>query len=274
MTKKITHMTDDFMIDIEGRNQEEVLKAINDAGYTIGHNSLKMLLNGTCFQAGMFEVIDVRFEKKKPEHQQLPVVLVSDVIVPRETKVVTETPVVIQKQSEIQPAPQETPQKAIKQVAKAPKQKSVKVVSDGGNNGPESVLTGTKNAKMFEMLARPEGATREEIMKEFDWSPSCLASIIYTVPKSKGYAIFAEKAEDDHQLHYHLYFIGGAGKVLPEQVLYRTRVGQSVKKDKVLAPATESHQHKVSISKETLDTVPTNNIASMAASLSQHFQSR
>ena len=290
-------MTDNFMIDIEDRTHDEILKAINDAGYTIGVNSLKLLLNGSSFQAGMFEIIDVRFVPKKNEdqqqqQQQQPKAVVVAPSIPEPIQATTATietkkvdipvpaPVVVEQKPELlvevmtkKPIVQ---LETIKQPTKAPKQKVDKVVAVPSSPAPESVLEGTKNAKLFEMLARPEGASREEIMKEFDWSPSCLASIIYTVPKSKGYAIFAEKA-DNNKLCYHLYFVGGAGKVLPEQVVYRIRKGVSMKGKKAAVDKEEATPQpaapRVTISKENMRSVPTH-IELMAAKMSQHFHPR
>ena len=241
------------MIDVEDRTQADILKSINDAGYTIGHNSLTMLLSGNCFQAGMFEIIDVRFDnnKKKPEQVVIPdpINLLPEVIL---------APIEVAVKHEPEP---------IKTVTVASTRKPRKVPTKDVTHTPESILPGTKNAIMFEMLVRPQGATKEEIMKEFDWSPSCLASILYTVPKSKGYAVFAEKTEDD--LHYHLYFIGGAGKVLPEQLVYRDRKGPVTKKATPIK--TETPLPKVKVSHDELASIPANNIGAMAARMAQHF---
>jgi hypothetical protein len=313
MTKKITHMIDNFMIDIEERTQEDILKSINDAGYTIGHNSLTMLLNGNCFQAGMFEIIDVRFDTKKTmetkqqhHHQPSPppTVIITEeqkeIPVSAATTTIARTtvsvPVVKQTSIKQEVVEQKVAREVIKQVAKAPKQKSSKVIPKETSGQPESVLVGTKNAKMFELLARQEGASREDIMTEFGWTPSCFASIIYTVPKSKGYAIFAEKTMEG-KLRYHLYFIGGAGKVLPEQVRYRERKGQQQQpqqqKTKINSPS-QSQQPVESLRGETVETKTTGNptrrssdnkdnavvasmqtnIVAMAEKMAQHFHPR
>lgn len=256
MTKKLAHVENDFLCDIEDRTQEAILKDINDAGFSIGHQSLTMLLAGTCFQAGNFEVIDVRFAAgtKQPEGIA-PVIAASvaaPVVVVEELKPVAATTTLhlpAAKPTVVAVAP-EAPKPAPE-----PRKAKSRVVSDADiPTAPVEVLRGSKNGLMFEMLARPQGATRNEIMKAFDWSASCLASIIYTVPKSKGYTIVAEKIEDT--LHYHLCFIGGAGKVLPEQILYRERKG-TMKKEVVAAPATPAVvTPRVKVSRETLATVP------------------
>jgi hypothetical protein len=218
MTKKLAHIKENFIIDIEDRTQEEILKTITDAGYAIGNNSLTMLLNGSCLQAGVFEVIDMVDPLTKKE-------------------------------------PVAAKEKVIKPKAKA---KSRVVTDATAPTSPISVLEGSKNAQMLALMARPEGVTWDELMKEMGWTSSCLASIIYTVPKSKGYAVASIPDEDD-VLHYHLNFIGGAGKVLPEQVLYRERKGVS-KKAVEPEPTT-----KVRISRSVLKTVPVGAAAQKAA---------
>ena len=276
------------MIDIEERTQEDILKSINDAGYTIGHNSLTMLLNGSCFQAGMFEIIDVRFDPKKKTETPKTVVTT---VTPTTPEPAIAAPMTPQHSPKMETVEKKVAREVIKQVSKAPKQKSGRVVSKESSELPDPVLVGSKNAKMFGLLARPEGATREEIMTELGWSPSCFASIIYTVPKSKGYAIFAEKTEDS-ALHYHLYFVGGAGKVLPEQVQYRERKGSlhqqtttheddgSKQEAIVVAPTPKtmgSPTRRASDVKDSSGGVVASmqtNIAAMAEKMAQHFHPR
>jgi len=194
--KKLAHINEDFTLTIDNKTPEQIIDEIHAAGYSIGRTSLNMLLAGTCFQAGCFEMINAKFrtKDKKPAPQ---IKVNSDVNI-----------------QEIKKPHKITELKPIKQKHETQLIKSI---------NPDSVLVGSKNAMLFEMLASPNGASKEEIMERFGWNQSCWAAILYSVPKSKGYTVVTAKEEVTHTLRYHLYFSNGAGKVRPDQILYRER---------------------------------------------------
>ena len=191
--KKLAHLTDDFTLSIDNKTPEQIIEEIHLSGYALGRTSLNMLLAGTCYQAGCFEMIDAKYRTK----DKGVIVSGSDV--------------------RMQPAKKEHKLTALKTAKTKAEKKEHKVIN------PDSVLRGTKNEILFSLMTRPDGVTKEDIMKECDWNQSCFAAILYTVPKSKGYAVVTEKDPATHVLSYHLYFDNGAGKVLPEQLQIRER---------------------------------------------------
>lgn len=116
-------------------------------------------------------------------------------------------------------------------------------------DSPIAIRRGTKIDNMFQMLMRPEGATKAEMMEKFGWTEGGLGSVLFWEPKAKGYALVSEKNEQG-VLTYHLHFRHGAGKVKPSQIVYF----DSPKSAPAAAPAADTK--RVSVPKTALANVP------------------
>jgi hypothetical protein len=84
-------------------------------------------------------------------------------------------------------------------MAKSPKSKTKtarkrKTKTKAGTAGTRSE---SKQAKLIEMLKRPDGATIDEIVKKFEWQPHTVRGAIAGALKKKlGLDVQSEKIED------------------------------------------------------------------------------
>lgn len=90
---------------------------------------------------------------------------------------------------------------------------------------PQAIKRDSMLHRLFVFLCTPNGVTKEQIMKEFNWSAGGLSGILHWEPKAKGYFLKSEKRDGKlyYSLCYHASYKGGAEPtpVQPEEILIR-----------------------------------------------------
>jgi len=90
---------------------------------------------------------------------------------------------------------------------------------------PQAVKRDSMMHRLFVYLCTPGGVTKDQILKEFNWSAGGLSGILHWEPKAKGYFLKSEKKDGKlyYSLCFHAAYKGGAEPTLvqPEEILIR-----------------------------------------------------
>lgn len=81
---------------------------------------------------------------------------------------------------------------------------------------PVAVREGSMLHRLFVRLCDPAGATKKQLMDEFNWSAGGLGGILHWEPKAKGY--FLQSLKENGELRYHLAQIGTGIRYNPADV--------------------------------------------------------
>lgn len=259
--KKLAHTSEVFMVEIEGKTNAQIIEEIKAAGYVLGSKSLAALLSGEKTTAGDFEMIEVKFDPKAAKAAKA---AAADAAKAAKAAAAENKPAeVAAPAAPAAPAPKKsagkkelTPEQAKlageveKEIptreAAAPVEKAPRVLNDVSHLLPapgtySPLLKGSVMARMFEMLVRPEGATKAELMAEFGWSAGGLAGIIHWEPKKKGYHLGSEKK--DGVIHYDLRF-NAADPARPNGHIQRVTAEELTYREKKPAPVVKSAEDK------------------------------
>lgn len=106
--------------------------------------------------------------------------------------------------------------------------KAPRVLKDWGDELPPAgvyreVKKGTMIDRLFAMLMRPEGATKAQLLAEFNWSSGGMSGILGWEPKKKGYHLTSNRVDGAivHRLEFHAQDKDNAGKLVkPEDIKY------------------------------------------------------
>jgi hypothetical protein len=265
--QRLAHVAENFTMSFKDKTKAAILEEIKAAGFNLGVKSLTALLNGEKQKAGDFEIITVKFSPEEKAAKKA-----ADLAVKEAAKIVATA----------------AKEEAAKIAAKAKADKLVvesaakKAPIDWGDliaKTPQPVLAGSVIGRLFEMLSRPEGATKVEMMAEFNWSEGGFGGIIHWEPKARGYAL--RSAKIDGVLHYHLAFTNGVD-VTPSEILYREKkvaavaVPKAPKAPKVAA--TEAGEtgtaanvtKRVRVPKDAMESVPAMGNVTMRRAATKH----
>jgi len=239
MTKNVRilkHSSADFQLEVEGKSQAAILAEIKAAGHTLGAASLRALMNGEKETAGDFTMTKgkpVQFAPENPVSTAAPtgkeaaaaakaakanpdaaflhageaaaLKKAGKTLTPEQAKLAAEVEAAI----------------PTKETGEAKKTLRGLDWSKILPQEPVPVLKDSMMHRLFVRLAQPNGATKTELMQEFNWSAGGLGGVIHWEPKAHGYVLQTEKR--DGMLHYHLAQIGTGIRYKPEQVLIREK---------------------------------------------------
>lgn len=257
--KKLAHTKEVFMVEIDGKTNAQIIEEIKAAGFVLGSKSLAALLSGEKTTAGDFEMIEVKFDPKVAKAAKT---AAADAA--KAAKAAAETKPEI---APAAPAPAAAPKKSAGKKELTPEQaklagdvekeiptrettppveKPARVLNDVSHLLPapgtySPLLKDSVMARMFEMLVRPEGATKTELMTEFGWSAGGLAGIIHWEPKKKGYHLGSEKK--DGVIHYDLRF-NANDPARPNGNIQRVTAEDLTYREKKPAPVVKSAEEK------------------------------
>lgn len=242
MTKNVRilkHTSADFQLEVEGKSQAAILAEIKAAGHTLGAASLRALMNGEKETAG-----DFTMTKGKP------MAATEAATAPTGKEAADAAKAAKGKKDEPKTNPDAaflhageaaalkkagktlTPEQA-KLAAEVEAAIPTKETGEGKKTlrgldwskilpqEPVPVLKDSMMHRLFVRLAQPNGATKTELMQEFNWSAGGLGGVIHWEPKAHGYFLHPEKR--DGVIHYHLAQIGTGIFYKPEQVLIREK---------------------------------------------------
>ena len=248
--KTLFHTKENFKLVIEGMTKGDVMAAIKAANLSIGDKSLADLLNDRKAQAADFEVIYVKFDPiaKKAAAVQAAADKATLAAKVKADKAAAGA-IVATKAAEDKAAAAKTKAdiKAVKMAEDAEaKALAVKTKADAKAaaiaampvkaprvpvdfdhliaKAPTPQKRGGKIALLLERLCAPTGATKAELMAEFNWSDGGFGGLIHWEPKARGYTLVSEKV--DGIIHYHLHYradyaANPSGKVKPEELMFK-----------------------------------------------------
>jgi len=86
--------------------------------------------------------------------------------------------------------------------SKNPARKARKAAAGGNTTARRAAREGTKQAKLLELLRRPEGATIAQLVKATGWQPHTVrGALAGALKKRLGLAITSEKPEDGERVY-------------------------------------------------------------------------
>lgn len=292
--RTLVHTSEVFSVDVEGKSQAAILAEIKDAGYTLGSKSLSAMLSGEKDQAGDFKMTKENAETAAADQAKAAKAKKSA------EKSTPTQPEATDPKAEPWPFKGQsladrvaglkntetknlTPEQAAlaKQVeGQIPTKEKVSYRgTDWSKVLPQSPVAVRKDSvihRLFTRLCDQNGASKEELMKEFGWSAGGFGGIIHWEPKAKGYFLGTEKK--DGVVRYHLQFIGSSGKkVKPEEILVAEKKVAPPKEPKAAkqpAAPKEPKPAKVKVSKEQMATVPPMGGASVTTRTSKKAQTK